>query len=112
MRYGCFILSKDTDVTVILLLSKSLYPRGIIHVLGENSIELDSLAQNLHGLYLRASTLSSLYMLTGCEFTPETHDVTHAHYFSAAYRHYHLVGYLSSGSVGDVFEFMTVLKYL
>ena len=84
---ACVVVSKDTDVMIILALAKSMHGRRVVHVLGENVIDIDVLVQNITKRGMSLQAFASSYVLAGCDYTPGTYGVLHEHYLRAALRH-------------------------
>ena len=112
MTFGCVILSKDSDVTIILALAQSLYGKGLRHILDEKVIEIDSLIDNLPSSNICASTLSCAYVLARCDFSAGTYEVTYENYFRAVCRQISSLGALSAASDPNTFALITLLAYL
>ncbi|PXF47001.1 hypothetical protein BWQ96_03191 [Gracilariopsis chorda] len=112
LRCASIVLSKDTDVTMILCLAERMHGRGVLHVLGEHVIEIDTLVRNLSLNGSNQSTLACVYTLAGCDFTPGSYGVRHSHFLSAAVRQRVMLGHLESNSDPTAFELATLLAYL
>ena len=81
------VLSKDTDVTMILTLAECLRGQGVVNVLGDTVVEIHALVGNLGEHRVSAKTLSCVYVLAGCDFTAGTFGVTHEDYLMAVLKH-------------------------
>ncbi|CAN8062123.1 unnamed protein product [Agarophyton chilense] len=84
---NCVIISKNTDGTVIIGLSKCVHGKDVIHVLRENIIDIYVMLHNLLRFRLPFETIDSAYALTRGDFRPRTYGVSHEHYLRAVLRH-------------------------
>ena len=60
---SCVFVSKDTDVTMILALAERLRNRGLIHVLGENIVDIDSLLEGVRQSQVQIGSIACAYVL-------------------------------------------------
>lgn len=84
MHGSSVIVSKDTDFTMILKLAEYMRRQKFIYVIRNHVVELDNLVYNLVRYGIDQNTLSSAYVLAGCDFTGGTFGVRHEHYLKAA----------------------------
>ncbi|PXF48646.1 hypothetical protein BWQ96_01498 [Gracilariopsis chorda] len=105
------VLSKDTEVNMILLVAEFMRGQGDIHILLENVMEVDTLKTNLMRGSVDIKTLASVYVLAGSDFTAGTCGVTHEHYLRAAMHHIHLGALINEDSPLS-FHVLTLLTYL
>ena len=100
-RNSCVIISKDTDVTIILGLAKQLHGWRIIHVLVETIIDIDALLQTVLRNAMQFETIASVYVPAGCDFTPGTYGVSHEHYLKAVLRHKGIIGAITTETCSE-----------
>lgn len=112
VKCACVVLSKDTDVTMILALAETMHGSGVVHVLGESVIEIDVLLYNLSLSGVNQKTLATVYAIAGCDFTPGTYGVGHNHYLNASIRHGKIIESIEATTPSEVFEMLTLLAYL
>ncbi|PXF44443.1 hypothetical protein BWQ96_05813 [Gracilariopsis chorda] len=64
-RCACVIISKDTDVAIILSLAEEMHGYGVLHVIANNFIEIDKLTSTLSVGGITFPSLACLYILAG-----------------------------------------------
>ncbi|CAN8072529.1 unnamed protein product [Agarophyton chilense] len=116
LRSGCLLISKDTDVTVILALAKCLNVTGVLHILGEHVIDIDEVPQGMSHRGMTSQTLAGVYVLAGCEYTPGTYGGSHEWYLRAALKYKNVLADMdeatSEQSTNACVETLTLLAYL
>ena len=109
---GCVVVSKDTDVTVIIILAECMRNMKVIHVLGESVINIDELVAELERNGMSRVMFACAYVMAGCDFSAGTFGVSHVHYLRACARQ---IEFLRNGDVEsgtDSLQLLVLFAYL
>lgn len=83
-KYACLFITKDTNVTLILLLSKRHRGLQVRQLLGEKIIDIDETHSRLEAAGLSGVVLAWIMLQTGTDFTPAVLGVTTEHFIKGA----------------------------
>ena len=109
---ACVVVSKDTDVTVILSLAECIRNMNVIHVLGESVVDVDALSATLSRRGVSRIMFASSYVLAGCDFSTGTYGVSHVHYLRACVRHATVLQSINDSNENESLQLLTLLAYL
>ncbi|CAN8065557.1 unnamed protein product [Agarophyton chilense] len=106
------VLSKNTYATLISGLSDILEGNGLLHVLGDNIVNIDVMRRIFKNVGLEMTFLAVVYVIAGCDFTARTSGVSHLHYVNAAVKPQKWVGLTTPGRLIEVCELLALFTYL